>query len=116
MATKQSKTSITDTSARNLLKHKGERATLSCTRITGFHIIKLKQSGAWRYRYTNAAGKRRIATIGKYPAMHPEVAAEAALEFLIRGADPLSEKQHQQQQARTDEEITEARANVLKLP
>ncbi len=109
MATKQSKTSITDTSARNLLKHKGERATLSCTRITGFHIIKLKQSGAWRYRYTNAAGKRRIATIGKYPAMHPEVAAEAALEFLIRGADPLSEKQHQQQQARTDEEIAEAR-------
>ena len=109
MATKQSKTSITDTSARNLLKYNEERATLSCTRITGFHIIKLKQSGAWRYRYTNAAGKRRIATIGKYPAMHPEVAAAAALEYLIRGADPLNEKQHQQQQARTDEEIAEAR-------
>jgi integrase len=109
MATKQSKTSITEAAARNVMRDAEERATLSCTRITGFHLIKLKQSGAWRYRYTNAAGKRRIATIGKYPAMHPEVAAAVALEFLTRNADPLSEKRSEKQQARTDEEIAEAR-------
>jgi integrase len=108
MAAKQPKTSITITTADSLLK-KSDRSTLSCTRITGFHLLNLKHGAAWRYRYTNESGNRRIATIGKYPGMLPEVAAEQALNYLLNNSDPLSEKQAQRQQARSAEEATEAR-------
>ncbi len=108
MAAKQPKTSITTTTADLLLK-KSERSTLSCARITGFHLLNLKHGAAWRYRYTNESGNRRISTIGKYPSMLPEVAAEQALNYLLNNSDPLSEKQAQRQQARSAEETSEAR-------
>lgn len=102
------KTSITTTTADKLLKGP-ERATLSCTRITGFHLLNLTRSAAWRYRYTNDAGKRRIATIGRYPAMLPEVAAAKALSFLLKNSDPLSEKKARRRQARSAEETKKDR-------
>lgn len=109
MPSKQPKTSISDTDARAHIANQPERATLSCNKITGFHLIKLKRGGAWRWRYTNTTGQRRVFTIGKYPAMHPEKAAERALELLLADTDPLTEKRSKRERALSAEDLAQAR-------
>lgn len=94
-------TSISDEAARIFIRDNAERSTLFCTRITGFYLIRLKTGGAWRWRYLDDAGKRKTKTVGKYPAMKPEVAAQAALQWLNTGADPLAEQQARQSEAKS---------------
>jgi integrase len=100
MAAKTLDTSITDTTARNFLKEAGERETLFCKKVTGLHLVKLKTGGSWRYRYLDASGKRRVATLGRFTELKPQQAAELALEK--RGTDMLAEKEQNRRKAIED--------------
>jgi len=100
-------TSITDAKASGFTKSADIGATLFCERVTGLHLIKQVRGCAWRFRYSDAQGKRRTATIGKYPAMLPVAAAETALEWLANESDPLREKKqryHDRKQATAEAE------------
>lgn len=97
-------TSISDTAASKFLKDSVERATLWCDKITGFHLLKTKTGGSWRYRYSDALGKRRTATVGRYPAMKPQQAAEKAMSWRNGDADVLADKADRKAQARTEQQ------------
>jgi len=95
MPAKKSDTSITDAQARTFLNTAGEREQLHCSRIVGFHLVKLKTGASWRLRYHDAAGKRRTATIGNYPGMGPAAAAEKAGPLRNERRDVLAERAEQ---------------------
>lgn len=97
-------TSISDTTARKFLKEAGDRATLWCDKITGFHLLKTKTGGSWRYRYSDALGKRRTATIGRFSSMKPQQAAEKAMTWRNDDADVMAEKADRKAQAVTDQQ------------
>jgi len=101
--------SITGTQAQEFLSSKPERSIKGCKKIPGFHLIKLKQGGAWRYRYADDAGKRKVYTVGKFPAMDPETAAKKVLAFIVGDRDPQAEKRERRARARTAEELAQAR-------
>ena len=107
MAAKDS--SITDDAARKFIKDAPERGTLWCDKQTGLHLLKTKTGGSWRYRYTDATGKRRTATVGRYPAMKPQQAAETVMAWRSDDADPLKEKADKREAALTAEQQAEAR-------
>ena len=109
MPAKTLDTSITDAAARAFLADADERATLWCEKIPGFHLLKLKRGGSWRYRYTDLTGKRRVATVGGYPAKKPQEAAEAARDWRNAGADPLREKKARRADAIQADELAEKR-------
>lgn len=109
MPAKSLDTSITDATARRFLEESEERATLWCEKVPGLHLLKLKRGGSWRYRYTDLTGKRRVATIGGYPAMKPQEAAQAAREWRNAGTDPLREKQDQRTAAIHADELARQR-------
>src|SRR5690554_1912701 len=92
-------TSISDAAANRLLKEGNDRATLFCERITGLYLLKTKTGGSWRYRYTDPTGKRRTATIGRYPALKPQQAATTALTWRNDDADVLAIKASDRAQA-----------------
>jgi integrase len=105
-----SDTSITDTEARRFIKVEPDRAVKTCKRITGFQLIKVGLGGSWRYRYTDDTGKRRVATIGSYPAMKADEAAQKAMEWRNQKADPLAENHKRKVAARSAEQISESRS------
>jgi len=109
MPAKSLDTSITDAAARTFLAAADDRATLWCEKIPGLHLLKLKRGGAWRYRYTDRTGKRRVATIGSYPAKKPQQAAEDAREWRNAGADPLRAKERQRTEAIQAKELAKHR-------
>ena len=109
MPAKALDTSITDAAARAFLAASDERATLWCEKISGLHLLKLKRGGSWRYRYTDRTGRRRVATIGGYPAKKPQEAAEDARQWRIKDADPLHEKKTQRSAAIQAEELAKQR-------
>lgn len=92
MAKRASITSITDNKATTWAKGAEERQAVYCKRIPGFHLTKLKSGAVWRYRYTDATGKRRTATIGKLAHLKADDAAKVALGWRDSDADPLLEK------------------------
>ena len=95
MPAKKTDTSITDAQARTFLNSAAEREQLHCSRIVGFHLVKLKTGASWRLRYHDTAGKRRTATIGNYPAMGPAAAAEKAVPLRNERRDVLAERAEQ---------------------
>lgn len=109
MAAKILDTSITDTAARRFLKNAAERDTLWCERITGFHLIKLKSGASWRYRYQDKLGRRRVATVGKYPAMKPQQAAGRAMGWRNDAVDVLSNKEQERREATAAAALAETR-------
>lgn len=109
MARRSLDTSITDAVARRHLADANERDTLWCERISGFHLIKLKSGGSWRFRYQDALGKRRVATIGSYANLTPQQAAEKARAWRVDGVDVLAEKKQQRKEAHRDAALSEAR-------
>lgn len=112
MARKQAKiTTITEAAADRFNASAEEGDTLSCELIPGFLLRKLPKNSAWRYRYTDASGKRRVATIGKYPKLKPADAAALALDLWQTGADPLAQKQAKREQAQ--EAAREADRRIL---
>jgi integrase len=109
MAKTISDTSITDTQAREFIKSRPDRAVKTCKKITGFQLIKVGKGGAWRYRYTDPAGKRRVMTVGSYPTMKADEAAQKAMKWRNEHADPLSDSRKHKKAARTAEELNASR-------
>jgi len=109
MAKTGSDTSITDTQAREFIKSEADRAVKTCKKITGFQLIKVGDGGSWRYRYTDATGKRRVMTVGNYPTMKADAAAQKAMEWRNLKADPLAEHHKRRTAARSAEQIGEMR-------
>lgn len=109
MATTISDTSISDKKVREFLKSATDRKEMTCERITGFHVCKIGRFGSWRYRYRDDAGKRHVVTVGNYPTMKPDEAAQKAMVWRNQRADPLAETRKRKVAARTAEQIGEAR-------
>ena len=84
-----------------LRKPKGDKAQefLYCKNIPGFHLVKLKSGASWRFRYQDATGRRRVATIGSYPATNLLQAAEQAYTWHKDGQDVLADKERQRKEA-----------------
>lgn len=102
-------TSITDAAAAKHVSTAADRAIMTCTDVPGFHLIKLAKGGAWRYRYTDTTGKRRAVTIGKYPLLTPDAAAQEVRKWIKDEADPLRDKQEKAAQRLTATQIAERR-------
>lgn len=102
-------TSITDTAVRKFLKDAAINEILSCAVQTGFHLRKVAKGGSWRYRYNDATGKRRVKTIGTYPAMKAPEAAWWAREWRHSEADPIAERKEARQAAITAEQQAQHR-------
>lgn len=109
MPAKPSNTSITDAAARRFITEGDERGTLWCERITGFHLLKTKAGGSWRYRYQDRIGRRRVATLGRYPAKSPAAASEQALTYLNEKRDALAEQEQERTQAKQEAELATTR-------
>lgn len=109
MAKAISDTSITDTLARLFIKASSDRAVQTCKKITGFQLIKVGQGGSWRYRYTDATGRRRVITVGNYPTMKADEAARKAMEWRNQKADPLAETSKRRTAARAAIQISASR-------
>jgi len=101
--------SITDAKARKFVSEAAERETLWCDRVTGFHLIRLKKGGSWRYRYQDDTGKRRVATVGKFPALKPEIAAQRALEWRTDDVDVLADKAKRKDDAEREAALAASR-------
>ena len=97
MAKQPKITSITDDAAHRHLTSAENWAALGCTLISGFYLQKLTKGCAWRYRYTDSAGKRRVATVGKYPGLIAHEAALKARGWQEQGIDPLRTKERRKQ-------------------
>lgn len=94
---KSSITGLTEASCRDHIRLSGYRNELSCSKILGFHLQKLKSGGCWRFRYHDFDGKKRILNLGKYTGdtQNRLQAAEKAIQFrdqVNRGEDPATEK------------------------
>jgi integrase len=109
MAKAISDTSITDARVRDFLKTAKDRSDLACNKITGFHLTKIGQGASWRFRYLDDARNRRVITIGNYPTMKPDEAAQRAMEWRNKKIDPLAETRKRQIAARSAEQISASR-------
>lgn len=109
MARQPKITSITDDAAHRHLTAADNWESLGCTLISGFYLQKLTKGCAWRYRYTDSAGKRRVATIGKYPGLIPHEAALRAREWQEHGIDPLRAKERRKQAEVAEDVLREQR-------
>jgi len=105
-------TSISEAAASKFLKDAEERSTLWCKKVAGLHLLKTKTGGSWRFRYTNALGKRRTATVGRFPAIKPQQAAEKAITWRVDDADVLAEKEKKRAQA-VDEDRRAANRSMI---
>lgn len=102
-------TSITDAAVRKFLKDATINEIMSCEVQTGFHLRKVAKGGSWRYRYNDATGKRRVKTIGTYPAMKAPEAAWWAREWRHSEADPIAERKEARDAAITAEQEAKLR-------
>src|SRR5690554_4738840 len=102
-------TSISDKAAHSFLKTEKDRATLWCEKVTGLHLLKTKTGGSWRYRYQDPTGKRKTATIGRYPAMKPQQAAERAIAWRNDDVDVLAEQANRKRSAIAEQARAENR-------
>ena len=102
---------ITEKAASDFLKNAAPREMLSSDTLPGFHLLKLAKGASWRYRYTDHTGRRRVVTIGGFPALKPDTAAQKVREWLADGqADPLREKEQRRKKAVTEEEERQYKA------
>jgi integrase len=110
MAKNVTDTSISDTDARTFIKDGKDRAIKTCTKIAGFHLIKIGEAGSWRYRYSDILGKRRAVTIGNYPSMKAAEAAQLAMRWRNQKVDPLAEISQRKASALSDVRLSESRS------
>lgn len=89
---------LTDNSVKSL-KPRDKQYEVFCSNPTGFGIrVNPGGSKAWFFMYTDGAGKRQRAPIGKYPALSLKVAREIAKQKsgdIAKGGDPAKEKRHE---------------------
>lgn len=99
------KTSITTAQAKKFFDAAATGKELHCDSITGFHLRKNSKGASWRLSYQDAGRKRRRVTIGGYPAMKPQEAAQIALDWrtgITKGeADPIAKREALAAQKRT---------------
>lgn len=93
---KQAKTSITENAALTHVKSGAFRSELSCSKIVGFHLQKMKTASTWRFRYRDIDNKAKIVNLGKYVDGKKDrlAAAELALTYrgqVEEGRDPVAE-------------------------
>jgi integrase len=98
----QSKTSITENSALEHVKKAAFRAELSCTKIVGFHLQRMKTASTWRFRYRDLTNKAKIINLGKYVEgssnrLEAVKLAKSYREKIDEGTDPIAEIQKQKQ-------------------
>jgi integrase len=99
---KQSKTSITENGALEHVKKAPFRAELSCSKIVGFHLQRMKTASTWRFRYRDLTNKAKIINLGKYIDGKKDrlEAAELAISYrakIDQGSDPIAEIEKQRQ-------------------
>lgn len=87
------------------------RQSLFDGNVSGLHLQRLAKASVWRYRYTDATGARRTATVGPFPALKPEQAAARVLDWQQSGVDPLATKAAQRQRQMTEQ--AEANSRTL---
>lgn len=102
-------TSIKDSDAERFAKSANPRDCLNCDMNTGLHLFKTASGASWRYRYWDDDSKRRVATIGKYPAVGPAQAADIARRWRTDDADPLAEKKEAKEQRKQERRDAETR-------
>lgn len=110
--------SITEAAAKSFLTDDsiGHARELACKKIAGFHLRKTVGKkggvGTWRFRYSNAAGKVRVITLGKFATMTPAQAATQADGYranVNEGVDPLAVIDERREQQRQQEQHEAAR-------
>ena len=74
-------TSITKHKLDVHLKTTKNKAVLGCKKISGFGVITLTNGGAYRIRYTNAEGKRKVHHIGSTQVLTPQQAGQIAVNI-----------------------------------
>jgi|GEM_PF-428411 len=135
MATsKKIKTSFTTTVVSRFEKNAKEGEQLGCESITGFSLFKKREASTktlksgevkpirahvvYRMRYSDSGGKRRVVKIGSTSELHPQQAAEIAIQWrtgLVKGeADPLTKKREKAEQAAAKEQ-DQAQRQYLQL-
>ena len=104
-------TSITEAAAYRHNETAPVGATLFCEKIPGFYLLKQTRGSAWRWRYTDATGKRKTATVGKskFPELTPNEAATIAYQWHQTDANPLADKQERRQSAQEAATATQRR-------
>lgn len=131
MNTVTAETSITKAKVNTFKKTANLNDQLGCDLIKGFHLkktrnestkknnkgetVKVNARFVWRYRYTDAGGKRRTVTIGDYDAFPaPKEAAGVANSWKYKEVDPLEEKKKKTAEKQAQEQ-EEAKRQYLKL-
>ncbi len=131
MNTLTAETSITKAKVNTFKKTASLNDQLGCDLIKGFHLkktrnestkknnkgetVKVNPRFVWRYRYTDAGGKRRTVTIGDYDAFPaPKEAAGVANSWKYKEVDPLEEKKKKTAEKQAQEQ-EEAKRQYLKL-
>lgn len=105
---KSSITGLTEAKCRDHIVNNRYRSELSCQKIIGFHLQKLKNGGSWRFRYKDYTQKKRVIIIDKYTGNTANRlnAAEKAINYRLmvtNGIDPLTEKEDRQATYRQEE-------------
>lgn len=103
-------TDITTGQAEKFLRTADENRTLKCGKIRGFFLLQKSTGGVWRYRYLDAAGKRRTATVGKYQRYLPNDAAKIVHDWIEGDVDPLAKKTSRREVALRDEQQAQLRS------
>lgn len=102
-------TSLTLSAVNQFLKKAKPREIIYCAHITGFSLFKTASGGSYRYRYTDALGKRREKTIGSTKLLKPAQAAEIAARWRNEGADPLRDAATQRTTAAAEIQLEQQR-------
>ncbi|WP_371194607.1 tyrosine-type recombinase/integrase [Glaciecola sp. SC05] len=104
---RKSITSITEEKSIKHVKDGNYRQELSCQKIVGFHLQKLKSGASWRFRYTNAEGDKKSFVIANYVDGTADriKAAEIALQHradINNGIDVLANKNKQKEETKNE--------------
>lgn len=102
-------TTITEAAAASFLREAGEGKELSCDLLPGFKLKKMVTGGVYRWRYSDPAGRRRTATVGRSSVLKPDQAAGIVRGWIESGADPLSAKQASRVKAQAAEVTAQQR-------
>lgn len=104
---RKSITSITEEKSIKHVRNGKYRQELSCQKIVGFHLQKLRSGASWRFRYSNAEGDRKCFAIADYVDGTTDriKAAEIALQHradINNGADVLANKNKQKEEVKNE--------------
>lgn len=103
------KTKITSRVAASFHQDASPQERMWDTELTGLHMVRKRSVTSWRILYRNAAGKERVFTLGRYPALTADQARKLALNKLAevyQGGDPLTARKVARDEEKHREEQT----------